>query len=146
MMIVQLSNGNKYLVRFYTDWIDVDYADLKTRIRRNTKRIVLDVVEKTRKVAHTQACICYLLPDTVEGGKVLRREEICIGSGIAKQSPLDTYNKRVGKKIALARALENAEARICGLGLYPDLLDTPMDKRIRKVFWDKFLEVYKRWF
>ena len=75
-------------------------------------------------------CLIYLLEDIK--GKIEDRPRVAMG--VAYQSPKDKYNKMVGRKIALSRALDQ---------ILPN--DDPANKKFRKVFWDTFRKEFGKW-
>jgi len=65
-----------------------------------------------------------------------------IACAIARQNPLDEYNKIVGKKIALAKA-------IAQIGFLERMIYYPMEthrrKIMRKHIWEIFHQTFGRW-
>ena len=63
-------------------------------------------------------------------------------------NPLDKYNKRIGKKIALQRLLEDIYSEVHTdekgnkIRTWYSLFST---KQNRKVIWDNFKQTFKRW-
>lgn len=117
-MIIRLNESQKLRIKFFKESVEIDYADLKTKIRQNIGRIILDVTVRTHQVWYTTCVIQQLCTSETEQWST-------IGQGLAKQSPRDVYNKRTGKKVALKRAMEMA------------LLN---DKAERKAIWDLFAQ------
>lgn len=62
-----------------------------------------------------------------------------IACGIARQNPLDNYNKIVGRKVALAKAIAKVGF------LKPFLIYTQRRREMRRQVWKVFHQTFGRW-
>ena len=70
---------------------------------------------------------------------IVSRELTC---AVARQNPIDNYNKIVGKKIALARAIANVEF----LKPIPQICSINIKRRaMRQHIWNVFYQTFGRW-
>lgn len=63
-----------------------------------------------------------------------------IARGIAKQNPLDDYNKIIGRKVALTKAIG-----ICRMLSSPHRLEHIRRRGMRKHIWEVFYKTFGRW-
>ena len=65
-----------------------------------------------------------------------------IACTIARQNPLDAYNKIVGKKVALAKAIANLDF----LKRIPQIREADHCRyRMRRLIWEVFHQTFGRW-
>ena len=120
-MIFQL-NSQKFRIKFWKEPKLIDYADLKVTIVKDAKRVILDVNERVVEVFRTTCVIEQLCVGETERWAV-------IGQGFAMQDPRDVYSKRIGKKYALKRAMEEMQ----------------FDRSERHLIWKLFITTFGGW-
>lgn len=106
----------------------VELDDNLYRVDFHKNRRKIRVNGKERDLIDTD-CVIFLLK---------YKEMDCkfqLGYGTAKQNPCDRYNKFVGKRVALQKALQKI------LYFFP----LSGKKERRKRFWEAFYETFKRW-
>lgn len=111
----------------------------------NNKDVVLDILfwktaPSERRIVNGKELIdttCQICRDG-ETSPVLR-ELTC---AVARQNPIDNYNKIVGKKVALAKAIAN----LAFLKPIPQICNINIRRRLsRQHIWNVFHQTFGRW-
>ena len=112
---------------------------------RNLK-IVLDIIFRRTNPGERRHSKRKELIDTTciisRIGGVAQGVAMEIARGVSRQNPLDSYNKIVGKKVALTKAI----AKIEFLKRIPHCFTTSHARKVtRRQIWEVFHQTFSRW-
>ena len=80
--------------------------------------------------------------ELIDTACIIFRDDREIACGIARQNHLDNYNKIVGRKVALAKAIVNIEF----LRYIPQMCSINIRRRsMRQHIWNVFHQTFGRW-
>jgi len=116
----------------------VEVSEIKTETNRKVI-VILDIIFRKTNTNERRRYNNKVLIDTA---CMIFRDDREIACAIARQNPLDDYNKIVGKKVALAKAIDKIEFL---KSIPKSMMAYHHHHEMRRHIWEVFHQTFGRW-